>query len=751
MVKFLAMVWLGLAALTAAAELVPRPQRLTELPGEPVVLRQMDGVVLQDVSPQWVEMAAREVELALGWQLQWDRPQGPVRVRLDEAMAPEAYRLKIAGGAVELTGGTAGIYHGWHTLVQLLRDAPYDFRDDSISLSGVEIDDFPSVARRGMICQWCYLVPEDDYLLATVEAMARLKYNIIMPEFGPHFPEQAYRKLLRHAKLYHLTVIPCVNSLAHGDRGWNWPVRLEDGLDLGAAENYRCLADGVEKFRQLFASEGIPLEYFNFGMDEASKCMLANQEKYGRPAGELYLEHLQKVLALCREKSLKPLIYHDMIIGREDAFFGGDQAYDAKTGIHRVRDRIPKEFSIIYWNYDHEEHYASAFGLAAEGFTVWQMSWGAESALDHARQAGQLADAVIGSCWMETAFFDREEPGGNSVVRTPWVQRTLAATAAACWNNADDLTSGDQSLVWNEAIWRRPAPKAGVFLSPDHCDMPAAARQLAGRICEQFGLPGENAVVLGAFAETADNLKQLRPPLTLRRDGRDLRRIDLIDQPAEDGKLCLFTRAFGPSTGTGPAGYELVVRHGVVSGKNYPGYGDAPIPAYGFVLSGSGAAGEVLAPIEPPAALTVRDADSRLLGAPESVAGPMTAVYPVHRLLDGVEVRHFTLRDRPLFREPMVTVALEYEDGSRAEFPLVYGCDVASWLDPVLFYRRRPGLQKFPACWQGRYGNSEVIYGWRQQNPHPERQVAAVSFRLADAAGDVGYVIQSLQIFPSGD
>ena len=57
----------------------------------------------------------------------------------------------------------------------------------------------------------------------------------------------------------------------------------------------------------------------------------------------------------------------------------------------------------------------------------------------------------------------------------------------------------------------------------------------------------------------------------------------------------------------------------------------------------------------------------------------------------------------------------------------------------------------FPACWQGRYGNSEVIYGWRQQNPHPERQVAAVSFRLADAAGDVGYVIQSLQIFPSGD
>ena len=71
-----------------------------------------------------------------------------------------------------------------------------------------------------------------------------------------------------------------------------------------------------------------------------------------------------------------------------------------------------------------------------------------------------------------------------------------------------------------------------------------------------------------------------------------------------------------------------------------------------------------------------------------------------------------------------------------------------SWrsvLDPVLIYKRRPELQKFPAHWLGVFGDSKVIYDWRQQNPYPKWKEATISLRLADAAGHIGYVIQSLK------
>ena len=43
---------------------------------------------------------------------------------------------------------------------------------------------------RGVTWQWCYIRPELDFCLQTVDAMADAGYNAIMPEFGP-LPENA--------------------------------------------------------------------------------------------------------------------------------------------------------------------------------------------------------------------------------------------------------------------------------------------------------------------------------------------------------------------------------------------------------------------------------------------------------------------------------------------------------------------------------------------------------------------------------
>ncbi|GGQ30549.1 beta-N-acetylhexosaminidase [Streptomyces roseolilacinus] len=112
-------------------------------------------------------------------------PRGAVvRLRLDGALGPEAYRLTVADGTVDITGGDpAGVFWGAQTLRQLLgpdahRRAPVR-PGAPLALAAVRIADRPRFAWRGLLLDVArHFLPKDD-VLRQIDLLAAHKLNVL--------------------------------------------------------------------------------------------------------------------------------------------------------------------------------------------------------------------------------------------------------------------------------------------------------------------------------------------------------------------------------------------------------------------------------------------------------------------------------------------------------------------------------------------------------------------------------------------
>ncbi len=113
---------------------------------------------------------------------------GVLRLRLDEAMEPEAYRLRVGAGAIELTGGDgAGLFWAAQTLRQLLgadafRRAP--LRDVGAGAPGpavaaVTVEDSPRFGWRGLLLDVARHFMPKDVVLRYVDLIAAHKLNVL--------------------------------------------------------------------------------------------------------------------------------------------------------------------------------------------------------------------------------------------------------------------------------------------------------------------------------------------------------------------------------------------------------------------------------------------------------------------------------------------------------------------------------------------------------------------------------------------
>ncbi len=85
--------------------------------------------------------------------------------------------------------------------------------------------------------------------------------------------------------------------------------------------------------------------------------------------------------------------------------------------------------------------------------------------------------------------------------------------------------------------------------------------------------------------------------------------------------------------------------------------------------------------------------------------------------------------------EEVARLMLEYEDGSRAELPLLYGVHVRAWSDPY------PAIES-PPVWSRLVGNPPQrvrLRLLRWQNPHPDKPVRALRLRATSLAA--GYFL----------
>jgi hexosaminidase len=168
-------------------DLIPAPLTARQLPGHGVVVHH-DTVLAADAGTAPVAQWLRgTIGPALGLPLPPAGPADPhpLRLGLDDRLAPEAYRLTTgADDGVRLTGGSpAGVFWGAQTLRGLLGPAAYRRApvtpETEHRLPHVEIADAPRFAWRGMLLDVArHFLPKDG-VLRWIDLLAAHKLNVL--------------------------------------------------------------------------------------------------------------------------------------------------------------------------------------------------------------------------------------------------------------------------------------------------------------------------------------------------------------------------------------------------------------------------------------------------------------------------------------------------------------------------------------------------------------------------------------------
>ena len=138
----------------------------------------------------------------------------------------ESYHLKItpAGGEVRARS-SAGLFYAAETLLQLVEGTGKD-----ASVPAVEIDDWPSLAYRGVMFDLSHgPLPTEDEIKRQIDFLARWKgnqyyfyselsielkgYPLINP--GGRYTQDQVRRIIAYARERHVDVVPCLEFYGH--------------------------------------------------------------------------------------------------------------------------------------------------------------------------------------------------------------------------------------------------------------------------------------------------------------------------------------------------------------------------------------------------------------------------------------------------------------------------------------------------------------------------------------------------------
>lgn len=154
----------------------------------------------------------------------------------------------------------------------------------------------------------------------------------------------------QYASLYGIEVIPCIQTLAHLERIFNWDVykEINDINDILLVDNertYQLIENMIKTTKECFSSNKI-----NIGMDEA---FLLGMGKYHEIHNEtnrttIMLNHLKKVSEIAERYDYKCMMWSDMFYRL--AF---QSYYDEDCGKfdNSITSSIPKNVDLIYWDY----------------------------------------------------------------------------------------------------------------------------------------------------------------------------------------------------------------------------------------------------------------------------------------------------------------------------------------------------------------------------------------------------------------
>ena len=199
------------------------------------------------------------------------------------------------------------------------------------------------------------------------------------------------RKIIAFAAIFHIQVIPCIQTLSHLHHLSSWEpykAKMQDGwtLRIGDEGVYEFIRKCLRHCKEVFGTSRI-----HIGMDEA-------------PVGkEQYLQHFARVFQICKEEGIQPDFW-------ADAFY-----------LEGQRDEVPEELfdgtqTPVYWEYyeTNPEAYRSVFSrlIKATGKAIF--------AGNLHKEMGTAPDNGLSQRTMDVAFPVAKEFGVADILMTTW-------------------------------------------------------------------------------------------------------------------------------------------------------------------------------------------------------------------------------------------------------------------------------------------------------------------------------------------
>lgn len=168
------------------------------------------------------------------------------------------------------------------------------------------------------------------------------------------YTAEEIRELDAYAKARGIELVPCIQTLAHLNNLLKLP-HYQNIVDFGnillvdEPKTYELIEKMFDAISKMYSSRLI-----NIGMDEAHFLGLGKYlEKHGyQPQLQIFLRHLNKVVAIAEKYGFKPHFWSDMLF---KLVSDGNYYHSDVRVPEEIKQELPKNAGLVYWDYGEHE------------------------------------------------------------------------------------------------------------------------------------------------------------------------------------------------------------------------------------------------------------------------------------------------------------------------------------------------------------------------------------------------------------
>lgn len=263
-----------------------------------------------------------------------------------------------------------------------------------------------------------------------IDIIAKMGYNMLMlytedtyeienqPLFGymrGRYTGDEIKELVAYAEGKGIEMIPCIQTLAHLNQIFKWPVYgpvRDTGpiLLVDEEKTYELIEDMFRAIRSYYKSD-----YVHIGMDEAWGLGLGQYlKKHGfTDRYQILSRHLKRVVEIAEKYHFKPIMWGDMFFHLACDHYTTDNP-DIIT--EEIAALVPKNLELVYWDYfaTEEGHYSTMMQAYSH---FHNDMWFAGSAIDYAGLAPHNGFSLQ---FTKPAMESCRKNGVNKIFMTVW-------------------------------------------------------------------------------------------------------------------------------------------------------------------------------------------------------------------------------------------------------------------------------------------------------------------------------------------